>query len=502
MRLHSISYLIWDDALVIVSFYRTKSNNTILKTALKLFVVITIIIAFSCQKDEYTTSSDAKLKFSVDTITFDTIFTTVGSTTKRLMVYNPHKEWIRISSIYLANGEASFFKLNIDGKSSRNTSNIELAPKDSLYIFIEVTIDPNNSNTPLVVTDSIIFITNGNHQDVDLRAWGQDVHIYRGDILSTQTWVADKPYLIIDSVIIDSNNTLTIEAGATIHFHKRSVMLVRGDLQVNGNRDNPIVFRGDRLDDAVSGIPYDYLPEQWGGIVFFHTSTNNNIQYAVIKNGIYGFLMEIGSEVNIENTIIDNHSYAGIYAVNATLSVKNCVITNCGYYNVLIIAGGNYEFYHSTIANYYIHGPRKDPAIAITNYIIVDEEIFYGDLEKAFFGNCIIYGNNKNELGFSSIDEGEFNYTFDHCLIKLTDTTDMNLDEDAFRDITYNEDPKFKQIDPYNYSYNFELDTLSPAKDKGSFAFIATQPVLQSDILGNPRPADRYPDLGAYERIE
>ena len=279
------------------------------------FIIFSGIIIFSCQKEEFVISSDATLKFSQDTVSFDTIFTTRGSTTKRLKVYNVYNDWIRISEIKLAKEDNSFFRLNVDGIATNHARNIEIPPKDSILLLIEVTIDPNNDNSPLVVQDSILFIVNGNTQDVDLIAWGQDVHLFRGDAIPTQTWTPDKPYLIIDSVVIDSNSTLTIEAGTVIHFHKQAVMLVWGDLLVEGERDNPVIFRGDRLDEALTGLSYDKLPEQWGGIVFFYTSADNNIRYAIIKNGIYGLLVQGGAKVNIENTIIDNHSFAGIYEI-------------------------------------------------------------------------------------------------------------------------------------------------------------------------------------------
>ena len=43
------------------------------------------------------------------------------------------------------------------------------------------------------------------------------------------------------------------------------------------------------------------------------------------------------------------------------------------------------------------------------------------------------------------------------------------------------------------------LDTLSPAKDIGSFAVGRLVPL---DLLQNSRLNDLGPDLGAYERIE
>ena len=58
-----------------------------------LIILLMMVITFStCKKDIVTTSSSAKLNFSFDTVTFDTVFTTVGSSTQWLMVYNKNNQ--------------------------------------------------------------------------------------------------------------------------------------------------------------------------------------------------------------------------------------------------------------------------------------------------------------------------------------------------------------------------------------------------------------------------
>ena len=215
----------------------------------KLFILLisASIFFFSCTKENIITDSSAKINFSTDTISFDTIFATIGSTTNQLMVYNNHKEAIVISSIKLASN-SSYFKLNINGTSAKELTDIELAGEDSLYIFIEVTIDPTNQNAPLEIIDSIVFNTNGNIQDVKLQAFGQDMHLINGEYIQTETWTADKPYLVINSMLIDSLETLTIEAGTQIHFSKNSSLYVKGNLDVQGGFENPVVFQGSRLE--------------------------------------------------------------------------------------------------------------------------------------------------------------------------------------------------------------------------------------------------------------
>ena len=110
---------------------------------LLIFFIVFLVITFSCRKEEFITDSGTKLSFSVDTVMFDTVFTTIGSTTKRFKIYNKYNKTISVSSIYLANGNSSNFRLNIDGQQSNSVSDVEVLANDSLYIFVEVTVDPN-----------------------------------------------------------------------------------------------------------------------------------------------------------------------------------------------------------------------------------------------------------------------------------------------------------------------------------------------------------------------
>ena len=154
----------------------------ILKKVFPLVVLFSFIYVsttmFSCRKDEITTNPNSKLNFSTDTLLFDTVFTTLSSTTKRLKIYNRNSDKIIISSISIEKGANSQFRINVDGVSGNSHTNVEIDGNDSLFIFLEVTIDPNSILSPFVVDDKIIFNTNGNKQSVQLLAWGQNAHYF------------------------------------------------------------------------------------------------------------------------------------------------------------------------------------------------------------------------------------------------------------------------------------------------------------------------------------
>lgn len=466
-------------------------------------MILTLGYLISCEDEKYLSSTDVKLRFSVDTVMFDTVFTTIGSTTQHLKIYNPYDQKVLISSVKLAKGERSNFRLNINGISANEVQNLEIAPFDSLYIFVEVTIDPSGQNLPLVVKDSIVFETNSNRQDVDLVAWGQDfILIKQLNLKKNTTWTNTKPYLVYNPAYVDSNTTLTIEPGTKIYFHKDAGLYVKGRIVAKGTVENPIVFQGDRLEDV-----YDNIPDQWNTILLYSGSLNNEFSNVVIKNAHIG--LQVGNiedngfaSVKLGNTKIQNMAYAGIFALKSEIVADNCLITNCGLYAVALLVSGTYEFNHSTIANFwggYSFKARTTPSVIISNFLNVPStnKNYIGDITKANFGNCIIYGNaiDDNELLVSRNLEALLNYKFDRCIIQVADTFKTS-NVDHYINILKGVDPKF--IDPYK-KLNFELDTLSPAKDAGKLTIAR---LLPTDLKGRDRLSDKGPDIGALERQE
>lgn len=470
-----------------------------------LFLLSTLIFLNSCEDEKYMNSTEARLVFSVDTVRFDTIFTTVGSTTQHLKVYNPYSQPVMISRIKLSGGDNSKFRLNINGIPAGELFDVPVPANDSIYIFVEVTIDPLGGNLPIVVKDSIEFVTNTNQQKVLLEAWGQDINIVRESVRSNTTWTADKPYVVYANTLVDSKATLTVKAGSRVYFHKGTGLYVKGKLQVNGTFEKPVIFQADRLEDA-----YKNIPDQWNGIFLYSGSHDNEIKWSEIKNANIG--LQVGNienegyaSVNIQNTKIYNHSYAGIFALKSKVAASNVLIANCGYYGAALLIGGEYEFYHTTIANYwggYNSRSRSTPSVMVSDHVVVEQSggskiTYKGDLTKAFFGNSIVTGNaiTGNELELARLGSQTFNFRFEHCLLQLADTFNVSNPK-YYRNILKNGNVRF--VDPY-VKMNFQLDTLSAAKDAGAPEIGSLFPL---DLLNQNRTKDAAPDLGAYERQE
>ena len=477
-----------------------------------LFALIASTILFACKK-EYLNNSipSATLHFSTDTITFDTIFTSIGSITKNLMVYNNNNFNVQTDIKLKGNSTQFYSRINIDGISPNRNSitTIEIPANDSIFIFLEVTINPSDNNTPYILTDSLVFTTGTKQQDVDIVAWGQNAYFHTsntyGNIIDgndttrfyyhlldcSAPWTNDKPHVIYGYAIIDPGETLEINAGCNIHIHKNSGIIVGnpfsefagGSIKINGSLGNEVTIEGDRLDPW-----YRDIPGQWDRIWLTPGSINNEINYAIIKNGNIGIhadtVFNNNPTLTINNTIIENMSGIGILGQGARIHANNTIISKCGQYTVACNIGGSYNFTHCTFANYWNYSNRTTPSILLNNYYEgEDGNIYIRDLESANFTNCIIDGYLSTEISFQEQESGAFNYNFNHCLLKIDPTT--NIENINYNEVIINQSPEFINNEDLHLKAN------SPAINKGD---ISTQNT--TDIEGNYR---NNPDIGAYE---
>ena len=177
-------------------------------------LLVLICVLTACKKESFITSGDAQLRTSEETITFDTVFTSVGSITKFFRIYNENDQKLRISSIKLAGGASSPFKINADGFTGPEVRDLEMEGDDSLYVFVSVRIDPASGTLPFVVQDSISITFNDKTRWVQLEAWGQNANFLRGRKLTGNVvWDNRLPFVILDGLIVDTTATLTIGIG-------------------------------------------------------------------------------------------------------------------------------------------------------------------------------------------------------------------------------------------------------------------------------------------------
>ena len=484
-----------------------KCNSEALFKKATIFLAVLLLPFSACKKDDFLTDTSSKLQFSQNEVLFDTVFVSLGSITKNIKVYNPYDQPIK-TNIRLA-GQGVNFRMNVNGKPGRDFRDVEIRAKDSLWIFIEVTVDPSSASLPYIIKDSIIFETNSSQQDVDLIAWGQNAHFIVANTFindnfpkyvlldpalnASITWDSLLPYVIYGYLVVDSTQTLTIKEGCKIHFYNSSGLWVYkgGTLKVNGTKDHPVVFQGLRREAS-----FAEEPGQWDRI-WLNNGSVSDINFAIIKNGFIGLQCDVfptpaaSDHLFLSNTIIKNMSGIGMLAYDFTIKGWNNVVANCGSYCCALTAGGDYEFTHCTMANYWRLQQRSTPTVLVSNYY--PNELH--NLVHADFNNCIITGSEDDELKIDSAIgsfKGDMNYKFDHCLIKALDTPTNTSGH--FILTLKNGNPDF--IDAENN--NYELGSGSAANNYGigSYVLPGTTNVDIKLVLRDTTS----PDLGAYER--
>src|SRR6476620_10495877 len=189
----------------------------------------------ACKKDQFLYDSSSRLSISTDSLSFDTVFTSLGSKTQSFKVFNLNDQKLMINSIRLMGGANSAYKININGQSGFAQEQVELASGDSLYVFVQVTIDPTNDKNPFIVQDSIEMTCNGSVSRVQLKAYGQNAHfLHNRKVTADETWMNDLPYIIIGELQVAKSATLSIEPGARIYCHANAAFRVSGTLKAIG----------------------------------------------------------------------------------------------------------------------------------------------------------------------------------------------------------------------------------------------------------------------------
>jgi hypothetical protein len=456
-----------------------------------LIIAVILITVTGCKKDSFITSADALLSLSEDTLHFDTVFTSVGSATQYMKIFNLNSQKLKLSSVQLMGGTSSFFKLNVDGSAGTLFNDIEIAANDSLYLFSTVSINPTTANLPFVVRDSVKIIYNGNTKYLQLEAFGRNANFIRnGTVTKDTTWTNNLPIVVIGTLTVNETKTLTINKGCKIYLHADAPIIVNGTLNAIGEKydSTRIIFQGDRLDE-----PYKDFPGSWPGIYFMQNSRNNVLQYCILKNGYQGTVAQYPSvnsnpKLTLNQCIFDNMYDAAIGGANSSINATNCLVSNCGY-NTIIASGGNYIFNQCTLSSYdnaYVQ--HKNPVLTVSNTNSSNQPFAL----SFTINNSIIYGEGglvDNEINVVKQGSTAFSATFNNVLYKVK-TDPANA---TFTNSIKNQNPLFDSVNVSDRYFNFRLKATSPCINKGF------NTGLLFDLDGNNRN-NGLPDFGCYEK--
>ncbi len=463
------------------------------------------LLALTGCEQRLTNDPSAHLTFSVDTLRFDTVFTGMNTTTLKFTVRNPQKEAIQIEAISLRDNK--YFHINVDGETQTDKMrNIILAGKDSLYVFVKANINTQHQNNPVLIEDVIFFDVNGGTQIVPIEAYGQDVTILRQKWFEQDYSLSNKkPYLVYDYFAVDTGRTLTIPEGTTIYMHDNAQIYVFGNLKAEGTLQKPIRIKGDRLDDMLVDVPYDYVAGRWGSIYLVQPEEANitntyDVNYIEINSGVLGLAClntnpHRKSQLRLLNSRIHNFAQYGLYLQNTDAEIANCEISNCASYCVYL-AGGEHRFTHNTVASYFTGGniqpvSREDVAAVYVNNLSKQAA-----KTTAYFYNNIIAGIRENNVVLATPLPDYYLGDFSHNYLRA-DSANANFADNVFyqKNDTIFRNTQFTLERGY---YNFLLDSVSPARGIGNIQAAQYYPL---DRLGRLRPTDTQPDAGCYQWV-
>ncbi|MDE5666060.1 MAG: right-handed parallel beta-helix repeat-containing protein [Duncaniella sp.] len=457
-----------------------------MKTLLRIvFIFIVLSASVSCIEDGIDTSPSAQPEFSVDTLKLGVVFTGEPTPTSRFMVYNRHDKIISISNIALRGGDGAF-RINVDGFSGTSFQNVEIRPKDSIFVFVEATLRPNGLPELTDFNDVIDFTTNGVTRSVVLNASGQDVERLHGLVIDSDSrFDATYPYQIYDSLVVAPGATLTIAEGAVLHFHDKAFMRVEGTLVTEGTPQRPVNMAGDRTGNVVGDISFDLMASQWKGLTFAPESRGNRLSHTIVRNTVAGVLADSLSQVSMLNCRLRNSAGYSLVSRYADISLTGCEVAEAAE-GVMALMGGKAQISNCTFANYYLFSGLGGASVQLYHY---DSESDNGSgmpLLEASFGNCIFYGNGTD---LSPGDLSGSAVTIHRCLLKS-----KGKDDDNFIDCLWGEDPLYYTV-RNDYYFDYRLQPESPAIGAGYTALIPEEGCL--DFYGVDRGPN--PNLGAYQ---
>ena len=468
----------------------------------------------NCSKETFHTG-DVTLEFSKDTLRFDTVFTQVGSATRSFKIFNPLDKSLKISKLYMELGQDSKFNINVDGIPGGVVTDVEIGPKDSIYVFAEVTVDPDQplSISPFILDENLIIETNGGSQKVVLEAWGQNANYIpsrnnAGGVallscdFGTETWDDPKPYVIY-GVLVIQDCTLKLPEGARVYVHggvalspdtvvySDGIIYVgeKGGLWVEGAEGNPVIIQGDRLEEEFVDVA-----GQWAGIRYATGSLPAKMNHAKILNAIVGIRADSAASLTLNKVEVRNSASSGLVGVSAKIKATNCLFADNGGYGMQFEIGGNYDINYCTVANY---GNEKS-ALRLSNLLCLNQdcsEYYDADL-YARFNNCIFFGSQKDEIELFDGETAGFDYEIKNSIVRVKDLTKPNAYPDFFDHCNpcingLGDDKLFVDVDEQKY----QLDTLSIAEQKA----VPISGVVD-DLIGVMRDVST-PDIGCYEYV-
>ena len=486
-------------------------------------IAIACALAGACTLEEdLVTEAGAELRFSVDTLRFDTVFAEVGSATRSFKIYNPFDRPLEIARVSVSDEAGGRFRINVDGRSGEVVRDVFLPADDSVYVFVEVTVDPSEpvAASPFVFAGAVEVTATDATQVVHLEAFGQNAVYLPGPgpgpgadfrlltcDLGEAVFGGDLPYVIYGSLVIDSC-TVTLPPGTRLYVHggiarnpelfggepfNDGVLLVGADgrLVVDGTAEEPVLIASDRLEEEFLTVG-----GQYGGLRLGAGSGPHRISHARIRNGINGLVADSAVALAIDHTEISYVDGVGLYAYQADVDASNLAIHSTGSAALAVEKGGTLRLDYGTLVNI---GSRES-TVALLNWTLYPDSTIGTHPLDARLRNVIAFGSEREAFALSDVSAADdapdeaFDLAVEHSVVRsdLAAERPEALAEACDACLFVNADSTIF-LNPAQDT--FLLDTLSVARG------IARPLDVLDDLTGVVRDPEA-PDAGAYEYVE
>lgn len=461
----------------------------------------------SCTDDEtFSTSPADLLTFSKDTISLDTIFSQVPSSTRTFWVYNNSKDALRCTNIKLGKGNQTGFRVNVNGIYLGDAQGFqifdeEIRKGDSIRVFVEITTPLNGKDCPDLVSDNLIFtLESGLQQKVCLNAWSWDADLLRNPVIRHDTaFSSARPTVVYGTLTVNKDATLTLPAGKTLYMNSDGKIDVHGRLMCQGQKGQEVTIRGNRLDHMFDYLPYDGVSGQWQGIILHSDSYDNSICYTDIHSAYNAIVCDSAdvsrTKLTISNSTIHNNKGYGLHADNCKIIAENTLFSN-SLNDCLSIVGGHAVINNCTMAQFYPFDARRGAALYLKNY----KEDMQREMSHLSVRNSVITGYSDDCLVFDLNDTIKTNLAIENCLLR-TDSTKIFGDvvtgciyEDV-TDTTVAGWKNFMKVDIEKLRYDFHLAPTSKA-----IGIASRETSLPVDRDGTTRKQN--PDAGCFEWLK
>lgn len=322
------------------------------------------LVACVPKEERWLEGADLPIRFSIDTLRFDTLFSEEPSIFQRFVIFNTSDKAFNIDRLELRSANHDL-KATVQGIQNTLFEDIYLRGKDSLLVLVQITPGKTGRNSPVLQSANFIVARGQAQLTLPIVFSTRDIQkLTRVHITENTTWQDTSVFLIKDTLTVLKGATLTVRKGVHLYI-QGGTLQVYGTLLLEGDtgKTNTILLEGARTDEA-----FREVPGQWNGIVVRPGGTLH-LSHVELRNALVG-IQALGDSisyatVHIGQSYIHNCSIHLLEALHAEVKVYNSILALSAFEMVHLSGKGTYAFYHNTLDNTQRQYIRDVPGVRI-----------------------------------------------------------------------------------------------------------------------------------------